>query len=276
MIALPEDAGTAVSFLATIVASGILGGLIAGLLGVGGGIVIVPVFYHLLGLLDVDDNIRMHVAVATSLGTIIATSAVSVRSHYKRGAIDFSLLRSWGLPIFVGVMIGTAVGGYVDSSMLTAIFATVAFSVAIFMAVKRDGIKRYEDFPNGVVKGGLGLIVGGVSALMGIGGGTLSVPILTGYGFDIRKAVGTASAIGFIIAVPGTIGYVVTGIGVDSRPPFSLGYVNVAAALVLVPLTMAFAPVGARIAHAIPRRHLQVCFSIFLSATALSMFYGLM
>lgn len=275
MTILQSDPAMIAAFIVAIVVSGVVGGLLAGLLGVGGGIVIVPVFYHLLGLIDVDDSIRMKVAVATSLATIIATSAVSIRSHYKRSAIDFALLKSWGLPIFIGVVLGTTFGGGVDGRILTAVFATVAMVVAIVMAMKREGVKLYDGFPNSMIKSALGLIVGAISAMMGIGGGTLSVPILTGYGFEIRRAVGTASAIGFIIAVPGTVGYVMAGVGADNLPPFSFGYLNFAAALALVPLTMALAPLGARIAHAIPRRHLQICFSLFLAATAISMFYNL-
>lgn len=270
-----SDAGTILIFFAGIVGAGIVGGLLAGLLGVGGGIIIVPVLYNLLASLGVGEGVRMKVAVATSLSTIIATSAISVSSHYKRGAIDVPLLRSWGAPIFAGVVLGTIFGGYADGRILTGVFATVALAVSARMFLHDEGTKVSDGFPNAVVKGVSGLFVGSISALMGIGGGTLSVPILTAYGFDIRRAVGTASAIGFIIAIPGTIGYVLSGIGVSDLPPFSVGYLNVAAALALVPLTTAFAPTGARLAHSIPRRRLQLCFAIFLGITAARMFYDL-
>lgn len=270
-----SDGGMMVMFIATIIAAGVVGGLLAGLLGVGGGIVIVPVLYHILASFDVDEGLRMKIAVATSLATIIATSAVSIRSHRKRDAIDVSLLKSWGFPIFVGVVVGTIFGGHADGRILTAVFATVAMAVALQMAFKTDGAKLRDGFPNHVVKGVSGFFVGSISALMGIGGGTLSVPILTAYGYDIRRAVGTAAAIGFIIAIPGTIGYALSGLGEPDLPPFSLGYLNLAAALALVPLTMAFAPLGARLAHSIPRRALQLCFAFFLAITAVRMFYDL-
>ena len=269
------DGGALAVFIAAIVGAGVTGGLLAGLLGVGGGIVIVPVLYHILASFGVDEGLRMKIAVATSLATIIATSAISIRSHRKRDAIDVPLLKSWGVPIFIGVVIGTIFGGYADGRILAAVFATVAMAVALQMAFKKDGAKVRDGFPNRVVKAVSGFVVGSISALMGIGGGTLSVPILTAYGFDIRRAVGTAAAIGFIIAIPGTIGYALSGLGEEDLPPFSIGYLNVAAALALVPLTMAFAPLGARLAHSIPRRALQLCFAFFLAITAIRMFYDL-
>ncbi|KAA0969591.1 sulfite exporter TauE/SafE family protein [Aureimonas fodinaquatilis] len=272
---LEGDATAIIGFVAAIILASSVGGLLAGLLGVGGGIIIVPVLYQLLALFDVEPGLRMKVAVATSLATIIATSAVSVRSHYRRGAIDTDLLKSWGVPIFIGVVLGTALGGYADGRLMTAVFAAVALVVSLRMFLVGDDAKPRDGFPNTAVKSGFGLFVGGISALMGIGGGTLSVPILTAYGFDIRRAVGTAAAIGFIIAIPGTLGYIYTGLGQSDLPPFSLGYLNLAALLAFIPLTMAMAPVGARIAHTIPRKRLQLCFAIFLGITSLRMFYDL-
>lgn len=272
---LEGDVTTILIFVASIIVASSIGGLLAGLLGVGGGIIIVPVLYQLLAFFDVEPGLRMKIAVATSLATIIATSAVSVRSHYRRGAIDIDLLKSWGIPIFIGVVLGTALGGYADGRLMTAVFATVALVVSLRMFLLDENAKPRDGFPNSVVKSSFGFIVGGISALMGIGGGTLSVPILSHYGFDIRRAVGTAAAIGFIIAIPGTLGYIYAGLGKPGLPPLSLGYMNVAALLAFIPLTMAMAPVGARLAHTIPRKRLQICFAIFLGITSLRMFYDL-
>lgn len=271
---LEIEIGTLLVWVGALVVAGLVGGLLAGLLGVGGGIIIVPVLYHLLSAMGVDDDITMKIAVATSLTTIIATSAVSIRSHHRRGAVDVALLKSWGLPIFLGVIAGTAIGGMVDGEVLTAVFAGVALLVAANMLF--GGGKWAEGFPNRVVKAVAGVFVGLVSALMGIGGGTLSVPILNAVGYDIRKAVGTAAAIGFIIAIPGTVGYALAGLGSDDLPPYSLGYVNVLGAVLLVPMTMAMAPVGARLAHSIDRRLLQRCFSLFLFLTSARMFYDVL
>ncbi|MFV0334932.1 MAG: sulfite exporter TauE/SafE family protein [Tropicimonas sp.] len=259
-------------WIAAMIFAGVVGGFVAGLLGVGGGIVIVPVLYFVLGGVGVPDAVRMKVAVATSLATIIFTSLSSARSHYKRGAIDFSLLKSWGLPIFIGVVCGTTIGGQVDGLVLTTIFAVVALLVALNMIVRANNSALTDDFPNIGVKSVAGVFVGLISAMMGIGGGTLSVPILTAFGFDIRKAVGTAAAIGFIIAIPGTVGYALAGWGEAELPTGSLGYVNLIALIALIPLTMLIAPLGAKVAHVIPRRMLSYAFAAFLGVTALRMF----
>lgn len=275
MAGFEGDTTTIVLWALAMCGTGIVAGLLAGLLGVGGGAVIVPVLYQAQAVLGVEEGLRMKVAVATSLATIIATSAVSVRSHFRRGAVDVPLLRQWGIPIFLGTALGTMLGGAVDGRVLTAVFATVAFVVAIRMFVRHTGIAVSDGFPNRFALVGSGMFVGGVSALMGIGGGMLSVPILSNYGFDIRRAVGTAAAIGFIIAIPGTLGYIVAGWGVAGLPPYSFGYFNGLAALALVPLTMATAPLGARLAHSVPRRSLQIFFACFLLISSLRMFYDL-
>lgn len=258
-----------------IAAAGIAGGLLAGLLGVGGGIVIVPVLFVALTTLGIAEGLAMKVAVATSLMTIIFTSLSSTHSHYRRGATDMALFRAWLVPVVIGVALGTLTGGLADGRVLTVVFAIVALLVAANMIWRREAAPVRQRFPNGFSRGLAGAFVGYVSALMGIGGGTLSVPILGSVGYDMRIAVGTSAAIGFLIAVPGALGYAIAGIGAEGLPPFSLGYVNVAAGVALVPLTMLFAPMGARIAHAIPRTTLRVAFAVFLLATSLRMFYGL-
>ena len=261
--------------LVAIVAAGIVGGLLAGLLGVGGGIVIVPVLYVVLTALGTEAGIAMKVAVATSLSTIAFTSLTSARSHHRRGATDMALFRAWLVPVVIGVAIGTLLAGFVDGRLLTLIFAIVALLVAANMFLRRNAPPLSADFPNVWVRRACGAVVGFFSSLMGIGGGTLSVPILTAFGYDMRRAVGTSSAIGFLIAIPGTLGYILAGLGKTGLPPFSLGYLNLVAAVALVPLTMLFAPLGARIAHAIPRPTLQMAFAIFLVVTSARMFYGL-
>ncbi|TKT69397.1 sulfite exporter TauE/SafE family protein [Aquamicrobium sp. LC103] len=258
-----------------LLAAGAFAGILAGLLGVGGGIVIVPVLYLLLDSFDVDNEVAMKIAVASSLSTILVTAISSARSHRKRGAVDEKLLKSWGVPIFIGVVLGTIAGGYLHGDVLTAVFATVALIVAANMVFRGQGTQLYEGFPNGFIRNLSGLVVGVFSAMMGIGGGTLAVPILTTFGYDIRRAVGTSSAIGFVIAVPGTIGYILAGWGVEDLPPGSLGYVNIPAFIAFVPLTVLFAPVGARLAHAIPPKALRYSFAVFLLITAIRMFAGL-
>lgn len=259
-------------FILAMGVAGVFGGLIAGLLGVGGGIVIVPVLYFVLGALDVADDLRMKIAVATSLGTIAVTSLSSARSHASRGAVDAALLRSWAMPVVIGVVIGTVLASFARGWVLALVFASVALLVALNMLLRGKGAQLRTDFPNQAVKFGFGTVVGLISAMMGIGGGTLSVPILTAFGFEIRRAVGTASALGFLIAIPGTLGYVIAGWGVPGLPIASLGYFNLLAFVALVPLTALLAPVGAKLAHTIPPKVLSYAFAAFLIATSIKMF----
>lgn len=261
-----------VIWFAAMAFAGLLGGFVAGLLGVGGGIVIVPVLYFVLTGIGVDPALAIKLAVATSLATIVFTSLSSARSHFRRDAVDFGLLKSWGFPIFVGVVVGTLIGGVADGLLLTTVFAVVALLVAANMVLRVNSAALAPDFPNRVVKAVSGFFVGCISALMGIGGGTLSVPILTAFSFDIRRAVGTASAIGFIIAIPGTIGYAIMGLNEPDLPFGSVGYVNLPALVALIPLTMLTAPLGANVAHRISRKTLSYSFAAFLLVTSIRMF----
>jgi len=263
-------------FAFLLLAAGAVAGLTAGLLGVGGGIVIVPVLWHLFASLGIDEAVRMHVAVGTSLATIIATSASSVRAHHKRGAVDFDLLKSWGPWIFVGVIAGTAIAGHVRGPVLTAVFATVAAIVSLHMGFGRPEWRLAENLPTGTPKGLLAACIGAVSAMMGIGGGTLSVPILSLFGYPIHRAVGTAAAIGFIIGIPGALGFIWSGWGVQNLPPFSLGYISLIGFILILPTSTLLAPVGARLAHGLNTRNLKRVFAVFLGFTALRMFYDLL
>jgi uncharacterized protein len=251
-------------------------GIIAGLLGVGGGIVIVPVFYHVFTLLQLDEEVKMKVAVATSLAGIIPTSLSSMRAHFARGAVDTQLLRDWGKWIALGVLAGTVLAASVRDIVLTAVFATVAILVAAHMAFTAEGTRLSDRLPTGAAKALIAALIGCVSAMMGIGGGTLTVPVLSLSGYPIRRAVATASVIGLIIAVPGTLGFILAGLNAPHRPPLSLGYVNLAALGLTVPAMTLLAPVGARLAHSINVHALRRAFAVFLAATAARMFYGLL
>jgi len=266
-------------FLATfaliLLATGTVAGVLAGLLGVGGGIVIVPVLFNVFPLLGIDEAVRMHVAVGTSLATIIPTSIVSARAHHRRGSMDVGLLKSWGPAVFVGVLVGSYVGGAVGGPTLTLIFAVVALLVAINMAFRKEGMVIAESLPNGILRYAMGAFIGAFSVVMGIGGGTLSVPILTAFNYPIRRAVGTAAALGLIIGLPGAIGFILAGLDVPDRPPGSLGYANLIGFALIVPATMLMAPVGARIAHTINPSMLRKAFAVFLFLTACRMFYSL-
>lgn len=252
--------------------AGLIAGVVAGLLGVGGGIVIVPVLFYTYGALNIDDAVRMHVAVGTSLATIIATSISSVRSHHKKGAVDFDLLRSWTPALTLGVLLGAAVAGYIEQVALTLIFATVALFFALNLAFGREEWRLGTSFPTGLVKYVMVGTIGLISALMGIGGGTLGVTTLKLYGYDIRRAVATAAGFGLIISIPGTIGFILGGLGVENRPPFSIGYVNLISVALIMPSTVIAAPWGAKLAHSLDRILLQRIFALFLAVTSVRMY----
>lgn len=261
------------TFGGALVAAGVFAGLLAGLLGVGGGIVIVPVLYNLFALMGIDSAINMHLAVGTSLSTIVVTATTSTRAHLQRGSVDKALLRNWAPWIIVGVIAGAVFAGYVSSRVLVLIFASVSLVVAGYMAWG-GGREHYlaRSLPTGLPRHLMGLTVGALSSVMGIGGGTLTVPILSLCRYPIRNAIGTAAAIGLIIAIPGTLSAVVAGLDHADLPPFSVGYVNLLGFALLVPLTASLAPVGARIAHNSNARVLRLAFAIFLFANATSMF----
>lgn len=257
--------------VAGLALTGIVAGILAGLLGVGGGIVIVPVLYHVFSGIGIDEAVRMHLAVGTSLATIVATSMRSMRAHRAKGAVDADLLRGLALPIIAGVVLGSLIAGGVDGGALMAVFASVALIVAIHMAFGRESWRIADDFPAGFTRAAIGAVIGLISVLMGIGGGTLGVPILNLYNIPIHRAVGTATGFGLIIAVPGTIAMMMNGWGAPGLPPFSLGYVNLIGFALIVPTTILAAPWGARIAHAISRPALRRAFAVFLALTSLRM-----
>lgn len=269
------DFSSLLPLLAIAVGAGIAGGVLAGLLGVGGGIVIVPALYMSLSAVGMDPAITMQVAVGTSLATIVFTSLSSGYGHFKRGAIDMDLLRLWAPSLLVGVIIGALLGGYVSGLILVGVFAVVAALVAIDMIFRKPSEDLAVRSFSKLVWAALGTITGALSAMMGIGGGTIGVPLLNFLGYDIRRAVGTSAAIGFIIGLPGAVVYAFTGLGVEELPPFSLGYVNLAAAIIIIPLTSCFAHVGVKLAHSIPRRALRFAFGIFLMITSIRMFLDL-
>ena len=258
-----------------LLAVGVIAGILAGLLGVGGGIVIVPALYHVFAYLEIDPAIRMHLAVGTSLATIIPTSIRSVLSHHKRGAVDMDLLRSWAAPLFIGVVAGTALAAYADNTGLVLVFATVALLVATHMAFVSGDWHWREQLPQGAAGQSVPVFVGGISAMMGIGGGTLSVPILTAFGTAIHRAVATAAGFGLVIAVPATIGFVIAGLGADSLPAYSLGYVSLVGFAVIVPGTVLAVPLGVKIAHWLNPKPLRLAFAMFLAITAFRMYWDL-
>ncbi len=255
--------------------TGAIAGLMAGLLGVGGGIVIVPVLYHLFSSLEVDQALRMHLAIGTSLAVIVPTSLISARAHHARNSLDLALLRSIGPWVMFGAFVGGWLASLIDGTVLTGLFALIALLVAVNMALERAPSRWHNGLPKGAARGTLGALVGTLSALMGIGGGTIGVPILTACGYPIRRAVGTASGLGVLIGLPGVVGFLIAGADLTGRLPGSLGYVNLIGFALIVPMTLAMAPVGAAFAHRLHPKALRLTFAAFLTLTALRMFVDL-
>jgi uncharacterized membrane protein YfcA len=255
-----------------MLAAGIIGGVLAGLLGVGGGIVVVPTLELLLGLLGVDGRITMNVAVATSMATIIPTSISSSRSHARRGAVDFQIARRWLVPIIAGALAGAATAARVDSRLLALVFGGIAAAVALKMLLPLEGLTLRRDLPAGRLGAWLPFSIGAVSSMMGIGGGTVSVPSMTLCGQPIHRAVGTASLLGLWISVPATLGYLLARPVVDP-PPLTVGYVSLVGFGLIAPATWLAAPLGARLAHNLSRRVLSQVFGIFLVLVAIRMLY---
>jgi uncharacterized protein len=270
---LPFDIAELAVLAGSLLAAGLAAGVIAGLLGVGGGVVIVPVLSAALTLMGTPESIVMQVAVGTSLASIIPTAISSNRAHYSRGAVDIDLLKSWAPAVAAGVLIGSAVAASVKGPVLSAVFGVVALGVAAHMTFVPETLRLSDHPPQGWIKNAVCVAIGAFSSMMGIGGGSLTVPTLTLCNYPIRRAVGTSSAMGLVIAVPGAIGFIVGGWGVPDRPDFSLGFVNLLGFALIVPASMWTAPFGAKLAHSIPPRVLRRAFAAFLAVTSVKMLY---
>ncbi len=266
------DAVTTYGPLALVlVATGCSAGVLAGLLGVGGGIVVVPVLYSLLGFLQIDESVRMHVAVGTSLASIVLTSIMSARAHHRRGAVDLGLLKRWAPWILAGSIAGTVVAGAVGGAALRGVFGVVALLVAGYMAFTQPGFRLREELPKGISGWSSAFSIAGLSAMMGIGGGTLCVPYFNAFGYPVHRAVGTAAAIGLIIALPAAVGFIITGWGLPALPELSVGHVNLLGLVLIAPFASLTAPLGAKLAHRLSPRALKLAFAFFLLVTGLRM-----
>ena len=253
-----------------MIATGVVAGVLAGLFGIGGGIVIVPVLETALGFVGVDPAIRMHVAVGTSLATIVPTSISSARAHRKRDAVDVDLVKRWGVFVLVGSLLGAWVASQVHSDVLAVVFATLAMLMAVKKIFFPDGRNLTDGIPRGPLVPGLLTIIGLFSSMMGIGGGLFTVMTLTLFNVSIH---GTAALFGLFIAVPGMLGFVAAGWGDARIPEGSLGFVSLLGFACIAPVTVLAAPLGARIAHSLSARHLNMAFGAFLVIASLRLFY---
>lgn len=267
--------GELVWFALALAGAGVVAGVLAGLFGIGGGAILVPVFYQVFGLLGVDEAVRMHLSVGTSLAIIVPTSIRSFLSHKARGAVDMDLLKSWIVPVPAGVLVASLIAASVSSGALRAIFACIAILVGIRMLFNRTTWRLGEDLPKNPWRALTGSVIGLLSALMGIGGGVLNNTFMTLFGRPVHQAVATSSGVGVLISVPGLIGYVWAGWGEAGLPPFSTGFINWVAVALIIPITLAVAPLGVRLAHALDKRQLEIGFGLFMLFVAARFFYSL-
>jgi uncharacterized protein len=263
---------TLLPLIAILAVSGLVAGFAAGLLGVGGGIVTVPVLEYSLRFAGVPEEYRMHVAVATSLAAIIPTAISSARSHHARGAVDWELARRWAAPMVAAAFVGSLLASHAPLIVLAGIFGSVALIIASKMLLPLDHVRFTDQVPRGVGGAAIASLIGGVSAVMGIGGGTLAVPTLNLCGYPMHRAVGTAAFFGLLISVPGTLGYLLAKPG-TGLPWLTVGFVSVAGLAVIGPGSMLTAALGARAAHALSRRRLSQVFGVFLLFVGTRMLY---
>nr|WP_242698752.1 sulfite exporter TauE/SafE family protein [Alteromonas sp. 5E99-2] len=256
--------------LVALITTGIFAGLLAGLLGVGGGIVIVPVLFFLFQAFGVSPESAMLVATATSLATIIPTSISSIRAHNAKGNVDFVLLKRWGVFILIGVLLGSWLVTRVNGSWLTLLFGVIAILSSLNMLI---GSKKalFNDLPNTAGQAGMATSVGLFSSLVGIGGGTLTVPMLTFCNYPAHRAVGTAAGVGLLISLPAAITMLVVGQTPADAPMGTFGLVNLIGFVCIVPLTVMFAPIGAKLASLLDAQKLKKIFAVVLMITGLRM-----
>jgi len=259
------------SLLTFLLVIGAFAGVAAGLLGVGGGIILVPAFYYAFSSLGYESDGLMQICVATSLATIIITSIRSVLSHHKKGAVEWKILRSWAPGIALGAVLGVLLASGLKSQTLMLVFGGLGVAVGLYMALGRAEWRLGAEMPTGLARAVFSPVIGFLSVLMGIGGGSFGVPLMSLYGRPIHKAVATAAGFGVIIAVPSTIGFLLSGWGDPSAPPFTLGRVNVIAFGVIVSMTLLTAPLGVKLAHMMDPKPLKRIFAGFIILMALNM-----
>lgn len=273
------DFGLSPSTLALMAGALIIGGaatgFLAGLLGIGGGAILVPIIYEAFTLIGIDEQIRMQMVLGTVLGIIAPTSIRSFRAHYQRGAVDTSVLWRLGPWVVIGVIAGVLVAKGASSRVLQAIWAVCGSLMAIKMAFGREDWRLGDTIPKGWASEIVGVVIGVFSALMSIGGGAFMTTFLTLYGKPILQAVATSSGFGPIIAIPGVIGFIWAGWNVPNLPAFSWGYVNLLAVALVIPMSLITAPLGVRMAHAFSRRQLELAFAAFLGIVALRFVFSL-
>lgn len=255
-------------FIITLIGAGVVAGFLAGLFGIGGGAVLVPVFFEMLGIMHVDNAIRMHLAVGTSLAIIVPTSLQSFRKHYAKGAVDSVYLKHIAPMVLAGVISAAIVTAFISGVGLRIIFAVMAGVIGIKFLFAKDHWKLGTEIPSNPLRSIVGWAIGFFSTFMGIGGGVFNNTFMTLYGRKILQAIATSSGVGVLISLPGMLGYIWSGWGAAGLPPFSIGFVNLLMVAMVIPITLMVAPLGVKVAHTVSKRHLELGFGIFLLIVA--------
>ncbi len=254
-----------------LAAAGVLAGFMAGLLGIGGGVVMVPVLYWVLLTIELPPDMVMHMAIGTSLAIIVPTGMASARAHWKQGAVSLTLIWAWAPFIFAGALLGAAFASNMSGAALTLFFASIVVILGLRLILSGDRAPVRDQPPTGFVGGSLAGLIGLLSSMMGIGGASFSVPLMTMTGYEMHRAIGTASLFGVIIAVPAALGFLISGHGLDGLPEWATGYIYLPAFLVMTPFAAIMAPVGAASAHRLKRKPLAIIFGLFLILAGLRM-----
>ena len=250
---------------AALVVAGAVTGILAGLFGVGGGAIIVPILYQVFTVLDVPEAVRMPLSVGTSLAIIIPTCIAAYRMHRAKGAVDRPILRQWALPCFLGVAAGSFIAAFAPAWLFKIVFVAVAGGNGILLLIGRRDWRVTDHLPAPWPMRGIGFAIGIFSALMGISGGMLSNIVMLMFGRTMQQAVATSSGLGVVISIPGTIGYIFAGWPkMALLPPLSLGFISLIGLALLAPLSVLLAPFGARLAHAVSKRRLEIAYGVYL------------
>ena len=268
------DTSVIINLLTVLAIAAAVAGFMAGLLGVGGGIIMVPALYYAFSVLDFDIVTRMHLSVGTSLAIIVPTSIISTKTHMEYDAVDFKMVKTFGVLIVLGVLFGTFLAVSLKTPALVLFFAVFSCFVGLFFIFLREKLVESPKTISNTIKNISGLFIGFISVPLGIGGGSLMVPFMRTFGYDIRKSIGTAAAVGFLIAISGTTTMIISGKIIDNvNSPFSIGYINLLGFAVFVPVTMVMARIGARVVYKINKKFLSRIFGCFLLMVSARSFF---
>ena len=255
-----------------LIATGALAGFLAGIFGIGGGAVLVPVLYECFRIAGVPLDARMPLCIGTSLAIIIPTSIRSWQAHRKRGSVDMDILLKWALPVLLGVILGSVIARYAPEKLFKVVFVGVAWTAAARLLLGKESWRLGDEMPKGIFMRAYGFFIGLLSTLMGIGGGLFSNLLMTFYGRPIHQAIGTSAGLAVLISIPGALGYIYAGWPAASRfpevtalqLPFAIGYISLIGALLVMPTSLLVAPLGVRVAHLMTKRKLEIAFGIYL------------